>query len=281
MNNLINGLVEQYRKLDRAENTLQVMLDAYKRMAKYMSFDEEDLKILDKKKAQQIVLDMSKDGYSNSTIKLSLVYVKELYNYAEIEHPFVKVKYPTVKRSSDDGHNFFTIEETMRIIEVAKGKGRKNDLRNSAMINLLVNNGVRKSEVLNLNREDLNFDELEITLWGTKKENKAIINVSQKTMDMISSYLDTREDDLSPVFLSSYKKRISTSGIDTIIAKIFEKANVKGSPHDLRATTASLMSEQGYGLVDIMTKLRHKSSVTTMGYIAQSKENKRKMADII
>lgn len=277
-NENIVGLVEQQRRLGRAKNTLSAMINSYKRLAKYMDFDL--LEDISKKQAQEIVIKMSEDGYSKSTIKLSLVYLRELYDYAEIESPFRGLKYSTQKKNSKkDTFDFFTLDQAKRLLEVSKGKGRLMDKRNHAMISLMLNAGLRKSEIMSLDRDNINFEECEIYLHDTKTEDYVVISVSDSVIEALRVYNESREDDLSPMFISSYKQRISDSGMDAIIAKLYKKANIKGSCHTLRHTTCSLMADQGFDPIDIQKRARHSSLSTTMIYISQSKDRKREVAN--
>lgn len=276
---LIGELIEQYRKLDRAENTVVALKNSLARFDEHMSLDYEGLKSLNKKQAQDILIDLS-NKYSNSTVKLSRTYINELYKFAELDSPFVGCKLKTQKRNDEkDTIDFFEINEVERILHEARNQKNKHSLRDFAIMKLMFNTGMRKSELTKLDIDDLNFDKSEIILRSTKREERTTMQVGSEAMEAVKEYLDTRDDDLEPVFLSSYKSRISSSGIDRIMKSVFEKANAEGSPHKVRHSMCSIMADKGFSLSDIQERARHTSSSTTMRYISQSNSRKKQVAD--
>lgn len=282
-NVLIEDLLELQESLGRAQNTLDVMQSAFIRMSKYMGLDEGSLRNLTKKQAQEIVRDMHKDGYSNSTIKLSLVYIKELYNNADIEHPFSKIKYPTQKRNEDrDTFDTFEISEVKDIISNTRNQENYHNERDVALINLMFSSGIRKSECIRLNIEDVDFENNKIVLWNTKREEKKTITVSQSVIDSIKNYLTKRDDDCEALFISSYKKRFSKSGFDKAIKNIYAVSGFENKTiHATRHACASMLADMGKGLIEIQQHLRHKSSQTTLRYITASEAKKRDLAEAL
>lgn len=279
-NVLIKDLVELQESLGRAQNTLNVMYSAYERMSKYMKLDKESLINLTKKDAQAIVKKMHNDGYAHSTIKLSLVYIKELYNNEEIEHPFTKLKYYTEKRHEDkDSFDTFELHEVKEIMKNVRSKENFHQERDIALINLLFSAGLRKSECIRLNIEDVDFENNKIILWNTKREAKKTIIVSQSVIEAINNYLDTRDDDIEALFISSYNRRFSTSGFDKAVKNIYKLSGFDNTIHATRHACASMLSDMGKGLVEIQQHMRHASSQTTLRYIKISEAKKIDVAE--
>lgn len=279
---LINGLIELQSDLGRCENTIAVMESSFRRLTNYLNLTKDGLSSFTKPQAQKMVTEMGKNGYSNSTIKITIVYLKMLYDFADMTAPFEKLRYPTDKKNSDkDTIKFFELEEVNRILDCAKNQKSKNSKRDFAIMSLLFNCGLRKSELLSLNRDSIDFETNELTLLNTKTEEKAVMEVGQKAVDAIQDYLSTRKDDNESLFISSYKTRISESGCDTIIKKIYKLAGVSGSVHKTRHSLCSIMADQGFSRDDIQHRARHSSGSTTDLYISQSKNRKRQVANAL
>lgn len=277
-NILIEDLVDLQKSLGRAQNTLNSMTNAYLRASKYMKLDSDSLKSMTKKDAQKVIVSLSKD-YSISTIKQTRVFLNELFEHAELESPFKKVKMPIKKKGDGDKIKFFTREQAESILNKAIGKGSLNDKRNFAMIKLMLNIGLRKSEVLSLNISDLNLEDNTIVLRDTKSEDVVTLNINEGTAMAIREYIELREDSEDALFVSSYKSRMSSSGIDLVISKILKSLNLDGSCHTFRHTVCSLMADANMSLTDIQAMARHSSSATTMRYISQSNDRKKKIVE--
>ena len=105
------------------------------------------------------------------------------------------------------------------------------------------------------------------------------MEINKGNANAISYYLKSRNTNNDALFISSYRKRVSASGVDTIVNSILDSLGLDGSAHKFRHTACSLMADMGMSLDDIRTLARHSSASTTMRYISQSKDRKRNVVD--
>ena len=147
------------------------------------------------------------------------------------------------------------------------------------MIMLLLNNGLRVSELINLEFEDYDKDNQTITI--TRKGGlRKTIPISNEVNYAISKYLIYRKNTgCTKLFVSNGGNKMSTNSIDRTIKKLKNKANIETniSAHSLRRTLATDLHKSGYDIKEIKDVLGHKSINTTAIYIKDEDENIRKV----
>ena len=178
---------------------------------------------------------------------------------------------------------YLTLDQSKELLETVsnpinnKGHGNHNNSeRNFAMITLLLNCGVRLSELVGINISDIDFENNKLNVIG-KGNKERTIYLNKACVNAINAYLAVRPRDgvkfnsRDALFLSEQKQRISRRTVQYIVKEELkltgiEKAN-KYSVHKLRHTAATLMYK--YGNVDIRALqelLGHESISTTEIY---------------
>ncbi len=175
---------------------------------------------------------------------------------------------------------YLTLEQSKDLLEtVSKNLGHgnhDNSERNFAMITILLNCGLRLSELVGINISDIDFENNKLNVIG-KGNKERTIYLNNACVKAVNSYLAVRPKDgvkfnsRDALFLSEQKKRISRRTVQYIIKEELkltgiEKAD-KYSVHKLRHTAATLMYK--YGNVDIRALqelLGHESISTTEIY---------------
>ncbi len=176
---------------------------------------------------------------------------------------------------------YLNLDQSKELLKVAStpstGHGNHdNSERNFAMITLLLNCGMRLSELVGINISDIDFVENKLNVIG-KGNKERTIYLNNACIKAINSYLAVRPRDgvkynsRDALFLSEQKKRISNRTVQYIIKNELKLADIekydKYSVHKLRHTAATLMYK--YGNVDIRALqelLGHESISTTEIY---------------
>ena len=147
--------------------------------------------------------------------------------------------------------------------------------RDLAILEFLYSTGVRVSEAVKLNRDQVNFSECECVVYGKgAKEREVFIN--PRACVHLKKYLDSRVDDNPALFVFTKKpyKRLSESGMWAFLHNIGIKAGVeKTHPHRFRRTMATDALNRGMPLQEVKQMLGHEKVDTTMLYCTVSKEN--------
>jgi len=158
--------------------------------------------------------------------------------------------------------NDTTQEETIHGLESFRTNQAKRDL---AIISLLLGTGIRRSELVGLDRK--NFNEESKTIMVTRKGgDQQIVEVGDEVCVTLSRYLEARRDNLDPMFLSAKGRRLSNEGLWLITKKTLGKLGLEGSTHTLRHTFVTELVRQGVPVAIVQSVVGHKSAQTTMRY---------------
>jgi len=144
---------------------------------------------------------------------------------------------------------------------------RPLDLRNLAILSFLYGTGARVSELVALNREDVDFTTGLVRLKG-KGGRERIVPAGGFVMERVREWLEVRQDLSSAVFTSLGGRRISERHIRNIIGAALRKAalSLPFSPHGMRHSFATHMLENGADIRIVQELLGHMSLSTTQIY---------------
>lgn len=155
----------------------------------------------------------------------------------------------------------------------------KIGLRDRAIMELLFSTGLRVSELVSLNREQLNLDGGELGVIG-KGRRPRVVFISQRAGFWLRQWLSSREDEWSPLFIhfggkkeanlydEGEKMRLGVRSVQRLVNKYAQKARLptRLSPHGIRHSFATDLLSNGANLRDVQEMLGHKSIVTTQIY---------------
>ncbi len=175
---------------------------------------------------------------------------------------------------------FLMAEELQRLFEAAEGNGIR-DLRDSAILETLYSTGLRVSELVNLNRKQVDLKRKEFAVTGKGRKTR-IVFLTPEAAGKIGKYLNRRTDNLPAVFLShgpnakkedeivgsSNTKRLTAWSIANLVRKHAAAAGIvkKVTPHTLRHSFATTLLENGADLRSVQELLGHASITTTQIY---------------
>ena len=181
---------------------------------------------------------------------------------------------------------YLSLDDSKKLLDVASNEDNRNHERDYAIITLFLNCGMRLSELVGININDIDFSECKMTVIG-KGNKERTIYLNKACMKAISNYLNVRPKNIfhdnknsdKALFLSERKERISRRTVQHIVNKELLEAGLdsrKYSVHKLRHTAATLMYQ--YGEVDIRALqelLGHESIATTEIYTHVSNDQVR------
>lgn len=175
---------------------------------------------------------------------------------------------------------FLSLNESMRLLETSNNSDSKRDY---CIITILLNCGIRLSELVSINIKDIDFYENRIKILG-KGNKERMIYLNNACIDGLKNYLEIRTKNQKAVdepalFISNQNKRISKRRVQQIVENTIKNAELDGkgfTTHKLRHTAATLMYQ--YGGADILTLkelLGHSSISTTEIYTHLNNEQVR------
>ena len=118
------------------------------------------------------------------------------------------------------------------------------ELRDIAMIDLLLSTGMRVGELVKINRDDIDFQERQCVVFGKgNKEREVYFNA--RTKIHLKKYLEQRTDTNPALFVSLHEPhtRLTISGVEVRLRQLGKRVNLnKVHPHKFRRTLATMVS---------------------------------------
>ena len=149
------------------------------------------------------------------------------------------------------------------------------ELRDIAMIDLLLSTGMRVGELVKINREDIDFQERQCVVFGKgNKEREVYFNA--RTKIHLKKYLEQRTDTNSALFVSLHEPhtRLTISGVEVRLRQLGKKVNLnKVHPHKFRRTLATMAIDKGMPIEQVQKMLGHVKIDTTLHYAMVNQTN--------
>ncbi len=257
-----------------SNNTLQ----SYKRdITQYESYiNEENLQYLKvtKDDIKKYLENLKNIGKKTSTISRNLASIRSFYQYLVrtkkikedptegIQSPKVEKRVPSVLSS----------KEVELLLEQPKAVDLKG-IRDKAMLEFAYATGMRVTEIINLNIEDVNLKEGYVSCTNANKQRNiplgAIsINALKEYIKKARPYLIKSEDEKS-LFVNINGKRLTRQGFWKIVKFYKEQAHIDKdiTPHVLRHSFATHLLQNGADLKAIQTMLGHSDISSTQVYM--------------
>lgn len=150
-----------------------------------------------------------------------------------------------------------------------------NELRDLAMIDLLLSTGVRVGELVKMNRADIDFQERQCKVFGKgNKEREVYFNA--RTKIHLQRYLKSRTDDNPALFVTLLKPhtRLTISGVEVRLRKMGKDVHIdKVHPHKFRRTLATMAIDRGMPIEQVQKLLGHVRIDTTLHYAMVNQQN--------
>ncbi len=176
---------------------------------------------------------------------------------------------------------FLTEEEVIKLLAAVKPVGER-DFRDTAVMETFYSTGIRVSELVGLNIEDVDFIAGAVKVLG-KGRKERIVPIGDQALSTIRVYLEKRKkaQDTGAVFLNKNGKRITDRGIRNIIEKYIRIASIRHgvSCHTLRHSFATHLLNRGADLRSVQELLGHANLSTTQIYTHLTTEKLKSVYD--
>ena len=162
----------------------------------------------------------------------------------------------------------FTEEEMERLRTFAKTD------RDKAIIEFLYSTGCRVSEMVALNRDDIDYESREVTVLGKGNKQRKVF-LSYRCIAALQTYQSKRLDKDPALFVSTpsnrfphrESQRLLVSGVETMIRMTGKRAGIdKAHPHRIRRTAATFALRRGMPIEQVSKMLGHEDLKTTTIY---------------
>lgn len=181
------------------------------------------------------------------------------------------------------------VENGEELTETEKRYHRVTKTRDLALLTLLLGTGIRVSECVGLNLNDVDFKNGGIRIVR-KGGYEAVVYFGEEVEDALLDYWDERTHKTAAtghedaLFLSMQNKRISVRAVEKLVKKYASKVTSlkKITPHKLRSTYGTNLYRETGDIYLVADVLGHKDVNTTRKhYAAQQEENRRRAAKAV
>lgn len=250
------------RTLDYYEKTIRHLLDHIKTSIRRITTEELRLYLVD----YQSINNCSKVTVDNIRRNISSFFSwleEEDYVLKSPMRRIHKIKAKTV------------VKETISDEAIEKLRDICYEKRDLAIIDLLYSTGIRVGELVNLNIEDIDFEQRECVVFG-KGEKERRVYFDAKTKIHLKEYLESRNDDNPAliVTLDAPYNRLQISGVEIRIRNLGRSLGLRRiHPHKFRRTMATRAIDKGMPIEQVQKILGHSQIDTTMQYAIVNQNN--------
>ncbi len=159
---------------------------------------------------------------------------------------------------------YLTLEELEKIRN-ALDENYLPDLRTRALIEVLLDTGMRISEACSLDKNDIDYEKKEVRVINAKTKDIEMVYFTDRSIFWVKKYLEKRKDELPYLFVSGRGRLLTVSSrnyMRTHLDNIGIKKHIKH--HIFRKTFATYLIQGGVNIKEVQTLCRHKSERTTL-----------------
>ena len=275
MEKQINNFLEFIQNDKKAsDNTLQSYRRDIEQYYRYVEINKINYVKVDSEQVSDYLEYMKGLGKKSSTISRSLASIRAFYQYLlrnkkikrdpteGIQSPKIDKRVPTV----------LSAQEVELLLEQPKGVDLKG-IRDKAMLEFAYATGMKVTEIISLNIEDINFEEgLVMCKVGEKQRNIPLGNLSKEAL---KDYVENarpiliKDDSVTALFVNTNGHRLTRQGCWKIIKYYKEQAHITKdiTPHVLRHSFATHLLQNGADLKSIQLMLGHSDISSTQVYM--------------
>lgn len=236
-------------------------------------FADQDLKSVNYSQIRSWIITMVNKGLSNRSVNRKVSALNSFYKFL--------IKVGNIQTSPLAKHKALKVQKKVHIpfseqeIHEVLSQDMEHDfttVRNKLIVELLYSTGMRRSELINLNLNDIDFDQKQVKVLG-KRNKERYIPLIAPVMESLKVYLEEHQNysqstPSSPLFITIRGQRVYSTLVYRIVNEYFStvSSKVKKSPHILRHSFATHLLNQGADLNAVKELLGHTSLAATQVY---------------
>lgn len=211
---------------------------------------------------------------SSRSLARAVAALRQFYKYLKEDdkieiNPAEKIQTPEVKKSLPD---YLSLEEIEELFEVIR-EDEPYELRDKAMFELLYSSGLRISEACNLRLEDVDLENMFLTVRG-KGGRERLVPFGEKSLNILRKYLESARDDILKsrfsdyLFISKKGDFLNRKSVWRLLKKYLSRTGIRKAvtPHTFRHSFATHLIENNADLRSVQELLGHIDISTTQIY---------------
>ena len=264
--------LENEKKL--SENTLQSYKRDLKQFRRYLEACEIHYNRVKEEDIKDYIRELQEDGKKASSISRCIASIRSFYQYilkrkkikqdptANIQSPKIEKRIPSV----------LTSKEVELLLDQPKDVDLKGT-RDKAMLEFAYATGMRVTEIISLDIDDINFEEGYVNCRHANKPR--IIPLGKLSLKALKEYTEQarniliKDDNEKALFVNVNGQRLTRQGFWKIIKYYKDQAHITKdiTPHVLRHSFATHLLQNGADLKAIQTMLGHSDISSTQIYM--------------
>ena len=257
-----------------SNNTLQSYKRDIKQFENYLEQKQKKYNELTNKDIKEYIENLKEIGKKPSTISRNIASIRSFYQYQVKnknikEDPTEGIQSPKVEKRVP---SILTSNEVSLLLEQPKATDLKG-IRDKAMLEFAYATGMRVTEIISLNVEDINLEEGYVICKNANK--KRTIPLGNLSLNALKEYVNNarkvliKTDDVEALFVNINGTRLTRQGFWKIIKYYKEQAHISKdiTPHVLRHSFATHLLQNGADLKSIQAMLGHSDILSTQVYM--------------
>ncbi len=275
----ISRYLEHLKVMKNAsEHTLRNYGNDLKALSTFLNGSQ--LQEITKSSLREFLADLSEQKLARRSIVRRLSAVRSFFTFLHREklittNPMADIESPKLERKIPLSLTYEEVQNLFNQPDTAEFTG----LRDRCILELFYSSGLRVSELVALDKNDFDFEKLEMRLKG-KGRKERVVPITKTASDWVRRYLNHPEHKGTShaIFINRFMGRLTTRSVDRLFQKYLKASGLAAhiTPHIIRHTIATHWLENGMDLKTIQLLLGHTSLATTTIYTHVSTTLKKK-----
>ena len=257
-----------------SENTLQSYRRDVTQFENYINQNNMDYLTVTEEDIKKYLESLDKMNKKTSTISRNLASIRSYYQFLMrtkkvSEDPTEKISSPKIEKKAP---SILSSQEIELLLEQPNNIDLKG-IRDKAMLEFAYATGMRVTEIISLNIDDVNLEEGYVTCKSTSKQRN--IPLGSLSLVALKEYIEKarpviiKDDKTKSLFVNINGKRLTRQGFWKIVKYYKEQAHITKeiTPHVLRHSFATHLLQNGADLKSIQTMLGHSDISSTQVYM--------------
>jgi len=275
-----------------SDNTIVAYRNDLSQLVRFLTEDRQhhgdiDWKTVDKDTIINFVLFLKERQYKSSTVARKMAAVKSFFHYlfqsgTLADDPTASLGSPRVEKPLPKAAARDDVE---RLLQAPQGDSPKS-LRDRAILELLYATGMRVTELISLDMENVDLDAGTVRAFG-KGAKERLLPIHSRGVKALRVYITAgrtallRDQEEPALFLNPRGQRLTRQGLWLIVKQYVYQEGLDESitPHTLRHSFATHMLNRGANLRNVQHLLGHASLATTQVYTRVSSDRLREVYD--
>lgn len=258
--------LEKQKAQGKSEGTVKTYSRIIREFVEWLQLRGEPYQPISCTEIQQYLNHLKDRGNSPYTIENKLVALSLFFSFLGRIDLLRHIHRPEAPKLRDISPKALSQQEKEQLLFRVEQSKKK---RNIAIVYMFLYTGLRVSEMVALNREDVRFEQKCATVHVKNETGELIRQVPcpAEAREHLKRYLDSREDDHCALFLSNYRQRISIRSVQ----RILEKYGIH--PQQLRHTYCKELVQSGVDLATVAELAGHTDINMTRRYVKATVED--------